>query len=111
MTLHRIILVVLLSFTTAFASMASVAMAKPCTITVEVNAGHYSVCPCNDMLDCRSMPQCRTAVGCANHCFAGTAILTDRVSPFTPTRQAVPSRYVLELQSLLIRPPIPPPRG
>ena len=57
MTLHRVILVVLLSLTTAFAPAASIAMAKPCTMTAVVNDGN-SVSPCDAILGCKSMPQC-----------------------------------------------------
>jgi hypothetical protein len=111
MALHRAILTLLVLLITAFAPVASVAMAKPCSMAVEKGIGNPSVCPCNAMPGCSSMPQCSTAVGCANYCFISSAILPNVAGQPAVACLATPVRYDADLQSLLIRPPIPPPRA
>jgi len=122
MAFLRIMLALSLSLITAFAPVASVAMAKPCTMTEEkmtgereagekMSVGNPSVCPCHAIPGCGSMPQCRTAIGCANQCFFGSAILPNVVGSFAISHLAVPNPYDVRLSSLLIRPPTPPPRA
>jgi hypothetical protein len=116
MALHRILLALLLSLTMAFSPTVSVAMMKPCTMTGErmtgekmtggkMSVGNPSVCPCHAIPGCGSMPQCRTAIGCANYCFFGSAFLPNVAGPFLIARPAAPIQYNGDLESGLLRPP------
>jgi len=108
----RTIFVLLLSLVAALAPIASVAMTKPCAMAVEMTSGNPADCPCGAFMpDCKLMPQCRTAVGCVNHCYVSSAILTNIVGPPTLARPAAPIRYAADLRSLRLRPPTPPPRA
>ena len=112
MRAFRTLIVMLLSLASAFAPMASIAMAKPCTMTAEMKAASPSDCPChNAMKDCGSLPQCRTAAGCASQCFTAGAYLLPITHQSTSGRDLVPSAHSATLSSLSIKPPAPPPRG
>lgn len=112
MTLHRTTLALLLSLITAFAPFASVAMAKPCMMSAEMSTSSPAHCLCDRFMPgCGTMPQCRTAVGCVNHCFLNSAVLPNGAGAPAVSRPAEPARYGIDLHSLLIRPPTPPPRA
>jgi hypothetical protein len=122
MALRRIMLALLLSLITAFAPVVSVAMTKACAMTEEkmagdtvigekMSVGNPLVCPCHAMPSCGSMPQCGTTIGCANHCFLTSAILINVAGPFAIPSLAVSIPYNISLNSLLIKPPTPPPRA
>lgn len=106
------LLAFLIALTVAFAPVASVAMAKSCTMTMEMTADGTTHCAChNTMPNCDSMPQCRTGSGCASQCFNTFGVLS------TLTGQIEPDHVVLKMGAnshaawLSIKPPSPPPRA
>lgn len=108
----RTLIVLLLALASALAPVAGVAMAKPCTMTAGMRAGSPADCPCHSaMKDCASLPQCRTAAGCASQCFtAGAWLPADGVfSDPTVARETI--AYEARFSSLEIKPPAPPPRA
>lgn len=112
--MHKIctLIIVVLALASAFAPVAGMAMAKPCTMATEMRAGSPTDCPCHSaMKDCASLPQCRTAAGCASQCFtAGAWLLPD--SAFTgPAVSRERILYEARFTSLALKPPAPPPRG
>lgn len=112
MSWSRTILAFLLSFTLVFAPLVSVAMAKSCTMTSQMTDDGTADCPCHDsMSDCGSMPQCRTAAGCASQCFASCGVVPAVVGQFAPDHGVVKMSDNQQLSSLSIKPPAPPPRA
>ncbi|MFA5957029.1 hypothetical protein [Hyphomicrobium sp.] len=112
MKTFRTLIILLLSLASAYAPIASVAMAKPCTMTAEMKAANPTDCPChNVMKDCGSLPQCRTAAGCASQCFTAAAYLPSINEQPTPGRGLVPIADNDRRTSPSIKPLAPPPRA
>ncbi len=51
----RALIIILLSLASAFAPVASVAMAKPCTMTAEMKAANSTDCPCHSAMKERNI--------------------------------------------------------
>lgn len=112
MRMIRTLIVLLLALASALAPVAGVAMAKPCTMTAGMRAGNPADCPCHSaMKDCASLPQCRTAAGCASQCFTAGAYLPPTSAQPALGSLRVPIAGNDHLASLTIKPPAPPPRG
>ena len=108
MALHRTIFALLLSLTMAFAPVASLAMAKSCSMTSGMTNAttETSNCPCHE-----AMPQCQTAGGCASQCFTFFSATLPALSALrAPAHVVAKVRDGLTLASLSMRPPSPPPR-
>lgn len=112
MVLPRTIFAIVLSLTMAFAPVASLAMAKSCTMITQMTLGNLADCPChNSMPDCGSMPQCRTAAGCASQCFAAYGVLPSVAAQPALDHDNVKMAANAHVSSLSIEPPAPPPRA
>lgn len=112
MRTFRTLVILLLSLVSALAPVASVAMAKPCTMTAEMKASTPSDCPChNAMKDCGSLPQCRTAAGCASQCFTASVYLPPNTKQPVPDRDRIAIPDNDRRTSASIKPPAPPPRA
>ncbi len=113
MTWSRTIVAFVISLAMAFAPVASMAMAKACTMTMSMTAENAGDCPCHKtMPDCGSMPQCRTAAGCASQCAPPTTGVLPKIAGKEILGQGLLNVAVNpHLASLSIRPPAPPPRG
>jgi len=108
----RTLIIVVLALASAFAPVAGMAMAKPCTMATEMRAGSPSDCPCHSaMKDCASLPQCRTSAGCASQCFTPGAWLPADAAFTVPAVSRERIVYENRFTSLAIKPPAPPPRG
>lgn len=108
----RTLIIMVLALASALAPVASVAMARPCTMTAGMRAGNPAACPChNAMKDCGSLPQCRTATGCASQCFTVGAYLPPNSKLPILGHNRVPIADNDRLASLTIKPPAPPPRS
>lgn len=113
MAYSRTIFAVLVSIALVLAPVVSMAMAKPCSMTSQMSedGDGKAKCPCHgSMLDCGSMPQCRTAAGCASQCFTISAIVPAVLVAELPDYFVVTPREGVHCPSLAIRPPTPPPR-
>lgn len=112
--MHKIctLIIVVLALASAFAPVAGMAMAKPCTMATEMRAGSPTDCPCHSaMKDCASLPQCRTSAGCASQCFTTGAWLPTDGAFTGPAVSRERIIYEARFASLTLQPPAPPPRG
>lgn len=110
----RAIFALFVSLTLALVPVASVAMAKSCAMTshTEMTGDEPADCPCDmDMAQCRTMPQCRTASGCASQCFASCGVVPDVTGGMMPAHDGLKMGGATRLSSLSIEPPAPPPRA
>jgi hypothetical protein len=108
----RTLIILVLALASAFAPVAGMAMAKPCTMATEMRAGSPTDCPCHSaMKDCASLPQCRTSAGCASQCFTTGAWLPTDGAFTGPAVSRERIIYEARFASLTLQPPAPPPRG
>lgn len=109
--LLRLILATLITLALALTPVAGFAMEGSCSCPAELTASGADSCPCHDsMPDYGAMPSCRTAAGCASHCFGFHAVGLAVIGQIAPSHDVLTMLAEQRPSSVSIRPPSPPPR-
>lgn len=108
----QLFVAMLISLVFAIAPVAGLAMATSCSCPSQFSAIGAKDHACHGaMPDCGDKQSCRTAGGCAVHCFGLYCVVPAGINQSAPLNDLVTMVAEPQLSSLSIRPPPPPPRA